>query len=104
MSGLPMMACNDRRPMSPVVHWITRNGRSALIGRLLCRSDWTLQSEIRTRRKSAALGVQPGELVLAVLLDTRGAADLAARRRGNGPGFYQYEVPDIQAVRIRNRG
>jgi hypothetical protein len=31
MSGLPMMACSDRRPMFPVVHWITRNGRSALV-------------------------------------------------------------------------
>jgi hypothetical protein len=26
MSGLPMMACSDRRPILPVVHWITRNG------------------------------------------------------------------------------
>src|SRR5947209_2340619 len=30
MSGLPMMACNDRRPILPVVHWITRSGRGAV--------------------------------------------------------------------------
>src|ERR1700722_20899569 len=39
MSGRPMMACSDRRPMFPVVHWITRNGRSGLVVvmGLLCR-------------------------------------------------------------------
>ena len=31
MSGLPMIACSERRPMLPVVHWITRNGRSGLV-------------------------------------------------------------------------
>ncbi len=39
-------------------------------------------------RIQARLGVQPGELVLAVLLDTGGAPDLAARRTGNRPGRY----------------
>ena len=36
MSGLPMMACSDRRPMFPVVHWITRTGRSALVVLIGC--------------------------------------------------------------------
>jgi hypothetical protein len=31
MSGRPMIACSDRRPMLPVVHWITRIGRLALM-------------------------------------------------------------------------
>src|ERR1700744_732058 len=31
ISGRPMMACSDRRPMFPVVHWITRSGWSALV-------------------------------------------------------------------------
>jgi hypothetical protein len=31
MSGLPMMECSDRLPMFPVVHWMTRKGRSALV-------------------------------------------------------------------------
>lgn len=50
------------------------------------------------------LGVQPGESVFAVLLDTGGAPDLAARGRGNRPGRHQDEVPDIQAVRVGDRG
>src|SRR5580693_7787715 len=29
MSGRPAMACSYRRPMLPVVHWITRSDRSA---------------------------------------------------------------------------
>ena len=29
MSRRPMIACSDRRPMLPVVHWMTRSGRSA---------------------------------------------------------------------------
>src|ERR1700719_1370622 len=36
MSGLPMIACSDRRPMFPVVHWITRNGRSVLVVLIGC--------------------------------------------------------------------
>jgi hypothetical protein len=26
-----MMACSDRRPILPVVHWITRNGWPAVV-------------------------------------------------------------------------
>ena len=28
MSGRPMIACSERRPMLPVVHWMTLSGRS----------------------------------------------------------------------------
>src|SRR4030081_2563500 len=31
MSARPMMACSDRRPMFPVVHWMTRRGRSDFV-------------------------------------------------------------------------
>src|ERR1700758_3336103 len=105
MSGLPMMACNDRRPMLPVVHWITRNGRSALIGWLLCWCDWThyVQRGSLTRQPTG-LGVQPGELVLPVLLNAGGAPDLAARRGGDRSGRHQDEVSDIQPVLIGYRG
>jgi hypothetical protein len=48
-------------------------------------------------------GVQPGELVVTVLLDTGGASDLAARRGRNRPGWYQYEVRDVQTVRLGYR-
>src|SRR5512135_1355302 len=43
MSGLPMTACSERRPMLPVVHWITRSGRPVLVVLmgLLRRCDWT---------------------------------------------------------------
>src|ERR1700755_1439020 len=30
MSSRPMMACSDRLPMLPVVHWMTRSGRSGI--------------------------------------------------------------------------
>jgi hypothetical protein len=43
-----MMACSDRRPMLPVVHWITRSGRSVLallIGTPLCRYDGVIIAE-----------------------------------------------------------
>src|SRR5271157_1063716 len=125
MSGLPMIACSDRRPMFPVVHWITRNGRSALVVLIGCSSCAGAIGLIMINRGPRArepgaptgrlsfylkflpsyfLGVQPGELLLSVLLDTGGAPDLAARCGGNRPGRYQNEVPDIQAVRIGYRG
>ncbi len=30
MSGLPMIACSDRRPILPVIHWITLSGRAVV--------------------------------------------------------------------------
>src|ERR1700733_5701315 len=131
MSGRPMMACSDRRPMFPVVHWMTRKGRSALavlIVAPLPMRGWTHyakaifhaaqrastcwagcgQAHVRPVgvcwRRAEFLGVQPGELVLAVLPDAGGAPDLAARRGGNRPGRYQHEVPYIHAVCIGYRG
>ena len=66
-----------------------------------------LRAARRRARRTVGLsdsGVQPGELVLAVLLDAGGAPDLAARRGGNRPWRDQHEIPDIQAVRIGYRG
>src|SRR5689334_17932794 len=51
-----------------------------------------------------ALGVQPNELVLPVLLGAGGAPDLAARRGGDRAGRHQDEITDIQAVRVGYRG
>src|ERR1700744_3656219 len=113
MAGRPMMACSDRRPMFPVVHWMTRNGPSVLAVLILAPlplRGWNHYAK-RARRlsgRSAARapvgsGVQPGELVLPVLLDTGGAPDFAARRGGNRSGRHQNDVPDIQAVRIGDR-
>src|ERR1700733_1697841 len=38
MSSRPMMACRERLPMLPVVHWITRSGRSAVLV-VMCASS-----------------------------------------------------------------
>src|ERR1700677_4619883 len=51
MSGRPMMACSDRRPMLPVVHWITRSERSGLV---------VLMGALYPLRRSCREGCDPG--------------------------------------------
>merc|ERR1712034_236260 len=49
-------------------------------------------------------GVEPDELVVAVLLDAGGTADLAAGGRRDRAGGHQHQIADAQPVRGRDRG